>query len=87
MYCTSIRLSSTVPFGNFVVTVILGLLLTFTFDVLSLLFIVLTIFFPFVFTFVDFNFNANYPFTDDIINSSDNIRVKKLLYRFSFAFI
>ena len=36
-YSTSIRLSSTVPVGNFVVTVILGLLLTFTFDILSFL--------------------------------------------------
>jgi len=42
IYFISIALSLSVSVGNFVVTVILGLLLTFTFDILSFLFIVLT---------------------------------------------
>ena len=63
VYSTSIRLSSNVPVGNFVVTVILGLLYLLPFTtflgVLFFFFTDFTIFLPFDFTFADFDFNAN----------------------------
>ena len=67
VYSTSIRLSSTVPVGNFVDTVILGLLYLLPFTtflgVLFFFFAYFTIFLPFDFTFAGFDFTADEIFT------------------------